>query len=303
MSTNAGWTLDPIRKILNPLNEKIGPALESIVEQTDALEGQDMYFLQVANAHAPDPFGLALIYQRGPYSNPDSIKTAFGEAVERGWLQRVGEGAYTNTEKSQRLFAEILEALGLGLADFSPLPIVKLEKLHSLLDLVVETAIKKTHLDHIPALKMTRKFAVQDAALLQKIRRRLIELLAFRDDCHVCAWAPHKIEGYVWEAFSFIWEEKASSAAEVLALRPNRGFSEEAYAGALENLAERGWVERKEGKYSLTEGGRTVREQAEALTDEYYAEPWASLTVEETEELRALFSKMIESLEEAKAPA
>ena len=38
------------------------------------------------------------------------------------------------------------------------------------------------------------------------VRRHLISINSYRDDCHTSSWQEHNLPGYVWETLSFIWQ-------------------------------------------------------------------------------------------------
>ena len=144
---------------------------------------------------------------------------------------------------------------------------------------------------------MGHKFDGTSKTLPGRLRRQLLNLLAYRDDSHVAAWTPHKIDGYVWEAFSYIWEGKAQTAAELAEqLESYRSYDGAAYAGALEMLVARGWVKAEDGRFTLTQKGQTVRQEAEDTTNEYFGVILAEISTAEFEELQGLFQQLTESL-------
>lgn len=68
-------------------------------------------------------------------------------------------------------------------------------------------------------------------------------------------------------------------------LQAARGWTDEDWAQAQESLRDRGWIE-PDG--SLTDGGRTARDELERRTDELAAAPYASLGADAEELLRLL---------------
>ncbi len=75
-----------------------------------------------------------------------------------------------------------------------------------------------------------------------------------------------------------------------------RGHSRAAYAAALSDLVDRGWLAEDGDGYLLTEAGLALREEAEATTDRYFYAPWTCLDAAEMEELRALLMRLRQSL-------
>jgi predicted transcriptional regulator len=125
----------------------------------------------------------------------------------------------------------------------------------------------------------------------------MIDLRSFREDAHLAAWQPFDVSGQLWEVLTFVWRDEAGTAAELAEKLPSRGYDEGSYAAALQDLAARGWVAQENGKYVTTEKGSQVRQQAEDTTDRYFDAPWASLSQDETEELKGLLEKLAQVVE------
>ncbi len=70
----------------------------------------------------------------------------------------------------------------------------------------------------------------------------------------------------------------------------------EVYAADLLGLANQGWVREEAGTYQVTEAGKKIRDEAEALTDKYFFAPWSSLNESELEELASLASQLRDKL-------
>jgi hypothetical protein len=125
-----------------------------------------------------------------------------------------------------------------------------------------------------------------------QIDQYLTDLNGFRDDAHLAAWRPSEIDGAAWEALTLLWRGEADTPAALAEKLAGRRHDPAAYAAALHSLAERGWAAEQAGAYSLTEQGRTIRQQAEAETDRLFYEPWGSLDDSETHELRLLLTRL-----------
>lgn len=130
----------------------------------------------------------------------------------------------------------------------------------------------------------------------EKIRRRLNDLAAFRDDAHIASWAQHGIEGPAWDAFSHIWGDgvygdpvqTAEQLAEKMAFH---GFSAQQYGEHLQSIVAKGWLTEKDGVYTLTEAGTAVRQQAEEETDRLFFQSWP-LSETELDELKSLMMEL-----------
>ena len=129
-----------------------------------------------------------------------------------------------------------------------------------------------------------------------QVRRRLLDLLGFRDDVHIAAWQPYGVSGQVWEAFTYVWRGEAGTAAELAETLPYRNYNEAAYVAALEELVSLGWIAEAEGKYIATEEGKVLRQQAEDATDRYFDAAWSGVSEAEVEEVRGLLEGLAEAV-------
>jgi hypothetical protein len=117
----------------------------------------------------------------------------------------------------------------------------------------------------------------------------------------MAAWQLYQIEGYVWEAFSFVWSGTAATAEALFDQLAYRGYSRADYALALRDLTKRDWLEElpdNPGVYRLTGAGRTIREEAERLTDDYFYAPWSVLTEDEQATSHDLLTRLHDNLQE-----
>ena len=141
----------------------------------------------------------------------------------------------------------------------------------------------------------------ENAPILLRISRTIAEIAAFRDDAHVAAFSKYEVPAYEWEAFSHVWGEniwgdRVNTAVDVSQKLGFRGYSEEAYADALEAAVERGWLSKNDKNvFALTDKGHNIREEAEQETNRLFFTPWQFFAPRELNEL----SKGIERLNEA----
>jgi predicted transcriptional regulator len=151
----------------------------------------------------------------------------------------------------------------------------------------------------------TRKFAFelslrlrrgQAAPLLAQIRRRIIDLLAFRDDVHMAAWIPHTEEGHLWEVFTLIWRQQAGTAAELAEQLSHRSYSESAYAATLDRLVDLGWIAKGGSKYVVRHKAAKMRQRVEQDTDRLYQAAFASLSAAEVATFQDLMQAFVEAI-------
>jgi hypothetical protein len=304
MTKKEHWSVKQLRELRSALSQYTNPMATEMMTNAEDMEGSDLYFMEVATFFSPEPIGLAHIYQRAPYTNPEAHKERLIGAAERGWLDKDGDSAYVPSEKGGTFYGRFIKAYKEKLAEIESLTDDELGRIEALLSVVVNAAKRTTQVRHRPALELSLKEPLDpNAASIQRVQLLIVHLLSYRDDAHVASWSPHKLEGITWESFSDVWQGKVANAAELIEKRPFRGYELEDYAAALEELAGRGWIKEKEGSYIITEEGRRVREEAEELTNQYYDAAWVGLSNEDIEELKDLFQKLAEKHEPEKVPA
>lgn len=296
MTAQEHWSVKKFRELRPALGQYTNQLVTEMMEGADGLEGNDLFLLENAIFFAPEPIGLAHIYQRGPYANPEIHKQRLEGACERGWLVNQADGAYGPSQKGREYYEQVAAAYKDRLAEVQSLPEGNLERIADLLARVVQSARESSQVLHKPALELTTKEVLPgDASGLQKIQLYCEQILAFRDDTHVASWSPHQLEGIVWESLSDVWEGTAGTPKEMAEKRPFRGFEAKDYAAAFEALIARGWIAETDGGYDITEEGRQVRERAEELTNQYYDAAWEALEPEDKRELAELFQTLLDT--------
>lgn len=263
-----------------PLNEK----LQAFFESEDAAQGADGTFAQVAAGVYPKEASTIDLIARSPYNNPDQIAADLQGAAERGWVI-LSETGFTATKQALK-FTEDLVGM---LIEYT----TGLEKEHNLdmAEIVaglsqLVTGAEKAPFDLKPAFKFARNYEYEDKTpSLLWVRRHLITLGNYRDDCHLAAWDDLGVSGIEWESLTFVWRGEANSAAELVEKLPFRSYQEEEFAQALAKLVALGWIEKNDGGFGLTEKGKQVREQAETQTDRYYQAAFAAFSEEDLQTL------------------
>ena len=113
-------------------------------------------------------------------------------------------------------------------------------------------------------------------------------LREFRGDGHVACLVEAGVDGC-----ESLVLHAAMGEVPARTLRTTRGWSDDAWAAAVDRLRGRGWVE---ADGSFTDAGREAREAIEARTDELALAPWAAIGEDGCAELRSLvrpYSKAI----------
>lgn len=295
MTAEARWYLDVAGQVFSGMGASTDAAVNSYMEDR-GLEGPDLYFLQGAHGFAPNAVTAEHFTKRGPYGNPEGAHKQLEKMVSRGWLEVAGEGYYMLTDAGEELAKGIFTFADELYGGLEPLPVGVLERIIALLDKVVESARSVPEIE-----KWGLSWGVlfdrgPSAPPAVRLRRRMLDLFAFRDDAHIAAWKPYGVKGYVWEALTYVWRDDAGTAAELTEQLPYRDLDEETYASALEELVGKGWIIEDEGRHVVTEEGKTLRQEAEDATDRYFDAAWAVLNDQEVDEVKGLLEKLAEAV-------
>jgi DNA-binding MarR family transcriptional regulator len=270
-----------------PLNE----LLNKLVEEQEAGEGVDTLIAQVAAGVYPQEALIADLRARSPYGNPEQLKEGLKQSEGRGWI-KLSETGFTATEKSITFSNAIVAMLtdycaGLEVDD------TEINRMVELLGKLVKGA-EKAEFKTKPTFTFARNYEYEDKTpSLLWVRRHILTMASYRDDCHIDAWqSQYDVPGHVWEALSFLWEGDANTAAELVEALPYRSYTEEDYAHALKKLVKLGWAEQTEDGYAITEAGKKLRDEAEALTNKNYQAAFAVLSDDQLDELIGLIEKL-----------
>ena len=297
MTNSAQWYLDVSGKIFQGIGARTNQALGDFIEKIEGLDGPDIGFIQIGSAFSPDPLTVAGYVERGPYAHPKIYSRQLDAAVERGWLKKIGDGAYQVSSLGMETVDSFLEMGNKLFGDLPALPKDKTEIIADLLARLVDAAYQQD--EPTPTMEIgIRLIPGKAAPAIVRIRRQLTDLAYYREDVHSAAWKNfYQVDGRVFETLTQMWQgdETVHTPAELAErLAEYRGYAEADYAAAYEELVSLGWAGLDDGKYSLTEEGRRIRQEAEDRTDEYFAKPFEILTLEERAELETLMEKLAE---------
>lgn len=141
----------------------------------------------------------------------------------------------------------------------------------------------------------------ESESVAAKLFQYVADLNAFRDDCHMAAWQPLGVPGYVWEAFGLVADGTGPTADALFDALAHRGYSVVDYAAALATLQERGWVRAGSNGYVTTDDGHAIRDRIEHLTDAYFSAPWADFSTAELLDIRDDIHALNKSLQQIAA--
>ncbi|MCK5793444.1 MAG: hypothetical protein KAH12_01975 [Anaerolineales bacterium] len=245
---------------------------------------------------SPDPITPELFLKRIPYAKPESVLEILEDAVEAGYLARDGQGGYLPAEKGSSAIEVVHDAFYTRANQINEFPDEKSKELASLLAKLVDSVDQSelaggkicyiaSHGGHIQV----------EPGTLAQVDQLLDDLNAFRDDAHIAAWTPVGVDGHTWEVLTLVWNGNATTAEALNERLPYRQYTVEDYKGSLEGLVQRGWIEEGAEGYLVTDAGKKIRDEAEAVTNENYFRPWKVLTDSELTRLGDLLEELKET--------
>lgn len=296
MSQSAKWFMDVSNKIFAGMGVLTDTAFNQFFEE-NGLEDRDIAFVQIADGFDPEPITPGQFFRRGPYGHIKVVEQAMQDAVDHGWLKAVGEDQYKLTDKGKEVSERLWDLFYQVFEGFEPLPDADMKRLVALLRKVADEVRALPEPAEKWGFSMGSKLDRGPfAPLAIQLRRHVIDLLSFREDAHLASWQPFEISGQLWQVLTYVWRDEANTAAELVEKLSGRGYDEESYTAALQDLVSRGWIAQENGKYVATEQGSALRQQAEDTTDRYFDAPWVALGKAETEETRSLMEKLAQAI-------
>ncbi len=220
------------------------------------------------------------------------------KGVRLGLLEPGPAGDYRLTEKGHAGVEHLIQTAWAALNDLAPLPAADLLRLAHLLQRVSDACLAAPEPPGKWCLRVERHYDPgPDAPVMERLDQYLSDLVAYRDDARLAVREAYGVSGQAWEASGLLWQGAATTLDEVCErLSELRGYSREAYAAAIQELIDRGWVTGSPAGYVVTDEGRGVREEALATRDAYFYRPWDCLSADELTELRGLLERTCEAL-------
>ncbi len=290
-------TLWPIAvEALGTLGRRYGPEMERVAAELKLPEWYG--WLLPALVFEPEPISATRLRVRSPYTSARLYDERLTNATKQGFLALVNEaeGAYRLTALGRQAAERVIEAAYARMAILQPMPSDELKRLADLLRRLVMSCLEAPEPPGKWCIAHSRKVDPGDnAPVLVRVDQYLSDLAAYRDDAHLAAWQPYRIDGHAWEAFTYLWRGEATTLDEIFRKLERRGYSRDEYGQALEDLIRRGWVEGRK-VYQITALGKEIRQTAEETTDRYFYAPWSCLTQAEVEDLRGLLIRLRDSL-------
>ncbi|MFC1996776.1 hypothetical protein ACFLXI_04110 [Chloroflexota bacterium] len=290
------WYPDLAEHVLKCLYARTQPSLRLFVEGAGHLPDWDIILMQTAYCIEPIRLSPALLIERVPYTRPESFCERLSATARRGWLQEE-DGNFYLTNGGREIVEGVYELSDRLCAKIKTLTVPEIVRLLSQHDRIIEKIKQLPEPLRKPAFEFSLHFDRDKCAPpIVQVCQRILVLLAFRDDAHIAAWRPYEPDGQLWEVFTLIWREQAGIAAELVEQLAHRNYAVSDYAAALEELAARGWIANRGGKFVVQEQAAQMRQKVESTTDRTFADAFTCLSLIELRKFRDLMGKFAEAV-------
>jgi DNA-binding MarR family transcriptional regulator len=248
------------------------------------------------------------IGQRHPYGRLERQLELYDGLVEAGFARRsagkrLDGDHYRLTGRGRELIEGFFQIAQTGIARAEALPAGEMAQLSDLLGRLVQASLESPATASKSVLKSSRwTDPGPGAEAIVLLDQYTTDLQRYHEDAHIAAWRSYGVSGPEWEAFTLLRRDEAATPNEIHEQRPNRGYTEEDYAAALQALAGRGWLVQDEGRYRVTAAGARIREEAESETERLFFESWSVLNEDELGRLGELAGRAVEALTVAGQP-
>ena len=277
----------------------IGPHFTPTLERLSAESGLGLPawgMLWAALTFEPETMTPAGLQVRGPYTAAQGYLTRLTSAAAKGHLTGVSPGEYRLTGTGRAEAQRSVEEVRAAMAGADPLPPREGGRLVHLLGRLVQASFETPPPPDTWSIGLCMKLMPPASPPLPYVEQAFSCLAAYRDDAHLAAWQPSGLSATALETLTFLWRGEADSLDAVCERLAHRGHPRQAYAGALAELRERGFVEGADDAPGVTQAGRRFRDRVEADTDGYFFAPWACLDEGQKTELADLLTRLRDGL-------
>jgi len=247
-----------------------------------------------------EPISSAEFVRAMPFGLTHSLEKRFASATEQGWLISDGHGGYRPSEKGTNTLRRMVKADSDVVSPLRLIPDKRSQKLLGYLARIADASLAASEppSKFIILHKRNNMHPGRDASTNVLIVEYLNELEGYRTDSHIAAWQPHNVAGHAWNILTWLWQNGASTLDTMYEELQYNDVPQEVYTQDLQELAERGWIEDNGGAYQVTAEGKRIRDEAEALTDQYFFAPWSCLNESELEDLSNLATQLCAGLKD-----
>jgi|GEM_PF-5536111 len=232
--------------------------------------------------------------QRRAYMNPDAIDNSFEALTKENFAIKNEDGTFNVTGAGSAIYTDYFLARMLA---YDAITLLSDDDFTVFIDFLkkgYEAAKTTPQPGHKPGMSIGYNFYTNITGVGGQLGTMLgwINLAEmYRDDVHAYVWKKAGFTGIQIESLTNIWRDEVYNAKELAEQLSFRGYVEEDYQQALDELAAKDILSVNDNHYTLTENGLTRRKQVENETNQIY-DAFCAATYSEQE--IAEFARVIE---------
>lgn len=273
------------------------PAFEQF-QTSRYIDSRTVGLLMAALSFEPQPISPALLSIRGPYTAAEAYLNKLESAAQADFLVEIDPGKYYLTAQGRLDVQNLMDQGRTLMAESDPLPVEESLRLATMLDQLVRACLEEPSPPGKWCVRHAWKLMPNIKPPLPYTEQALSCLSAYRDDAHLAAWQSSGLSAVALEALTYIWREEVDSLNALDQKLSHRGHSSSVYANALIQLRKMEMIAGADHSLRLTAHGRTIRDQIERTTTEYFFRPWSALTMDQKTELADLLLRLRDGLQE-----
>lgn len=257
-----------------------GSYLQTVAERY-SLQSQDLQDFLRLTTNFPEPYSLDTFLLRYPFVNREAHQTQWESFVEMGLLKKSGQ-VFTQTLKGQKLTKQSVQLRDDHLKRCISIPTDTLERVQRIFQDVLDKASTTTH-----SFALRQRLSVSRGNYLME---QFGQLIAFRNDNAMGRFDWLGNDGVTLPPLQReIMESLSGERTRQLDYYLDNPFwrlSAQSVKGALDDLARRELIEVNGGDINATSSGSAYIEEAQALADASFYQPWQVVSREEFEFLK-----------------
>ncbi|HLE15490.1 MAG TPA: hypothetical protein VI776_12130 [Anaerolineales bacterium] len=282
------------------LENRYEPAVQSIVEQS-GLDGRGWGLLLAALTFEPEETTPAHLTVRNPYTAAELYLARLRICADKGYLEEYSAGEFRLTVTGRSSVEQFITQARQVMMDVDPLAPQDSSRLAKLYKQLVEHCLKTPPPPESWSITLSSKLMPSEEPPLPYIEQAMSCLGAYRDDAHLAAWQDTGLSATSLEMMTILWRKEVGSFDEIIKKLVFRGYAEQVYEKALDELRDFKYMSGSRRSPGLTPEGIAFREKIEQDTNRYFFTPWSCLSEPEKNEMGRFLVELTEGLKETTA--
>jgi hypothetical protein len=282
------------------LESRYSPAVQTLIEQS-GLEGRGWGLLLAALTFEPEATTPAHLMVRNPYTSADLFLARLRLCAGKGFLEESSAGEFRLTPAGRRGVEQFITRAREAMTELDPLLPQESQRLAGYYKQLVNGCLESLPPPQTWSINLSYKLMPPEEPPLPYIEQAMSCLSAYRDDAHLAAWQHTGLSATALELMTALWRKETISLDDVLQKLAYRGYAEQVYEKAVDELIDLGYLRRSHGELNLSPAGIAQRDQIEKDTDRYFFSPWVCLSQKDRNAMGAYLEDLIEGLKETAA--